>query len=63
MVWRMPENWHDEYDGDKYALENTKIYLQMYAATNWKVTNSPNQPSHHRYKKSSEITHEYTAVL
>ena len=34
MVWRMPENWHDEYDGDKYALENTKIYLQMYAATN-----------------------------
>lgn len=30
VVWRMPESWRNEYDGDILGLEGAKMYLEMH---------------------------------
>lgn len=30
IVWRMPESWRDEYDGDVFGLEGARMYLDMF---------------------------------
>ena len=30
IVWRMPESWRNEYDGDILGLEGAKMYLEMH---------------------------------
>jgi len=30
IVWRMPESWRDDYDGDKLGLEGARMYLDMH---------------------------------
>ncbi|WP_425917777.1 hypothetical protein [Acinetobacter sp. TSRC1-2] len=30
IVWRMPESWRDDYDGDKLGFEGARMYLDMH---------------------------------
>jgi hypothetical protein len=30
IVWRMPEDWRDSYDGDELGLHGANMYLEMY---------------------------------
>ena len=30
IVWRMPESWRDDYDGDKLGLDGARMYLDMH---------------------------------
>jgi len=30
ILWRMPESWRDDYDGDKLGLDGARMYLDMH---------------------------------
>jgi len=30
IVWRMPESWRGDYNGDKLGLEGARMYLEMH---------------------------------